>query len=213
MFAGLLSFIGVRSRVPVIVARPPAPPLPAETRRDAAPRDRMYAVVRDAMAASGLLTSTYRFKVLSLGSSGIRFSVLMNLNQELGEGIRQQLFIESVIKRLAATRYQLQVDTVYWHAAEALALRSRKSATAGSQRPEIVPTPRGAENSVAPVEPQSQVIRLSDVPSDVLDRLLSGGDNNSNGSSGFEETRAAGPDSDFDPQVPRLSDTQYGLLS
>lgn len=148
-------------------------------------------VVRDAMTASSILSSAYRFKVLVTAAEPARFAVLVNLEQEQAEGVTQQLFTESLIKRLAASRFQLTVDVVYWHVAKPhVASRPRRPVPAAAPIP--VPA-RPARVALAAAEGDSAVSRLleaADAPT------------------GFEDTHRpeTRSDSDFSP----LGATQYG---
>jgi hypothetical protein len=80
-------------------------------------RDLLHQVVREAMVRNGMLSASYKFKVLSLDARGLSFLVMMDLPLEFGEQVERLGSIETMIISNAKARHQLQVTAVYWRIA------------------------------------------------------------------------------------------------
>ncbi len=97
--------------------RPPAPGLQARDDRRAmrhARREQLYVAVREAMTRSGVLSATYKFKVLSLDQPGNEFLVMVDLSTDF-DGIAGQLgAMEALIVQHAKARFGITVPSVYW---------------------------------------------------------------------------------------------------
>lgn len=97
--------------------RPAAPILQAMDGRRAmrhARREQLYVAVREAMTRSGVLSATYKFKVLSLDQPGNEFLVMVDLSLDF-DGITGQLgAMEALIVQHAKARFGITVPTVYW---------------------------------------------------------------------------------------------------
>lgn len=99
--------------------KPVAPPLPpdhAANRKNERMerRELLYTVVRDAMVRAGVLSASYKFKVLSLDQRGRQFLVMMDLAREYGGETVRLSEIEALIAQTAKTRYDILVTAVYW---------------------------------------------------------------------------------------------------
>ncbi len=77
-------------------------------------RELLYAVVRESMARVGMLSSSYKYKVLSLDSRGNQYLIMMDLPKEMAEHIGQLAEIEEVITQNARMRHRIDVTAVYW---------------------------------------------------------------------------------------------------
>lgn len=77
-------------------------------------REQLHVIVREAMVRVGILSAGYKFKVLSLDSSGQRFVVMVDLAPAYAADTSQQRSIESLIAELARTRMDAGVHAVYW---------------------------------------------------------------------------------------------------
>lgn len=77
-------------------------------------RELLYAVVREAMAKLGILSTSYKFKVLSLDSQGSQYLIMMDLPKEMATQIHQMAEIESSIKENSRIRHRIDVNAVYW---------------------------------------------------------------------------------------------------
>jgi hypothetical protein len=100
-------------------------------------RELLYAVVRQSMTRAGVLSSGYKFKVLSLDPKGHQFLVMIDLARTYGGEAARLADIEAMIAQAAKTRHNLLVDGVYWRTNEHVAVgdpAAQKSAN--PQRPE-----------------------------------------------------------------------------
>ena len=77
-------------------------------------REALYIVVRDAMVRAGVLSASYKFKVLALDPRGQQFLVMMDLAREYGSEAIRLSEIESLIAQTAKTRHEITVMAVYW---------------------------------------------------------------------------------------------------
>ena len=77
-------------------------------------REQLYAIVREIMVRVGILSAGYKFKVLSLDSSGQRFVVMVDLAPAYAADAAQQRNIEALIAELARARMGAAVHAVYW---------------------------------------------------------------------------------------------------
>ncbi len=94
----------------------PVPPEHAANRKNERMerRELLYTVVRDAMVRAGVLSASYKFKVLSLDQRGRQFLVMMDLAREYGGETVRLSEIEALIAQTAKTRYDILVSAVYW---------------------------------------------------------------------------------------------------
>jgi len=77
-------------------------------------RELLYAVVRETMARVGVLSSSYKYKVLSLDSRGSQYLIMMDLPREMADHIEQLAEIEEVLTQTAKVRHKIDVSGVYW---------------------------------------------------------------------------------------------------
>jgi hypothetical protein len=91
-----------------------------------AQRELLYAVVRDAMMHAGVLSSSYKFKVLSLDSRGRQFMVMVDLAADQVGNTLQLAEIEALIAQSAKSRHNILVTAVYWRRNEHVAIGDPK---------------------------------------------------------------------------------------
>lgn len=124
-------------------------------------RELLYGVVREAMVRAGVLSSSYKFKVLSLDSHGRQFLVMVDLAYGGGADTNRLAEIEAMVAQTAKSRHDILVTAVYWRANDHVAVGDPAHAP---QRPPISrpaplmpevsrPAPLKAEVS-RPAEPQ-----------------------------------------------------------
>jgi hypothetical protein len=77
-------------------------------------RELLYAVVRESMARVGILSSSYKYKVLSLDSRGKQYLIMMDLPREMAGHIGQLAEIEEIVTQNARQRHHIDVTAVYW---------------------------------------------------------------------------------------------------
>jgi hypothetical protein len=81
-------------------------------------RELLYAVVRQAMVRAGVLSASYKFKVLSLDSKGQQFLVMIDLARVEGADPARLAEIEALIAQGAKSRHNIFVTGVYWRTSE-----------------------------------------------------------------------------------------------
>jgi hypothetical protein len=81
-------------------------------------RELLYGVVRECMTGAGMLSSTYKFKVLSLDSSGRQYLIMMDLPQAALSDPTRFAEMEGLIARSAKERFNILVTAVYWRVNE-----------------------------------------------------------------------------------------------
>ena len=102
----------------------------AERRKDERARQRelLFKVVRESMVRVGVLSSSFKFKVLATDPRGKRFIVMMDLSRDFGGEVSQLAEIEKLICQSAKARYNIAVSAVYWRAEEVTPSRQPDSA-------------------------------------------------------------------------------------
>ena len=80
----------------------------------AARRELLYTVVREAMVRAGVLSASYKFKVLSLDTDGRQFLIMIDLVRGAGGDANRLAEIEALIAQSAKARHKLVVTAVYW---------------------------------------------------------------------------------------------------
>lgn len=145
---------------PVAGARPRASvPLPLKTAEPVGDkksqrhgrRELLYAAVREAMIRAGVLSASYKFKVLSLDPRGDQFMVMMDLAQEFGGQTDRLAEIEVMIAQSAKSRYNIRVTAVYW--------RMNELVSVGRPRP----GPHGTPAATAPAASRYEPIQDDEV--------------------------------------------------
>lgn len=105
-------------------------------------RELLYGVVREAMVRASVLSSSYKFKVLSLDTQGRHFLVMVDLSHEAASDTMRLAEIEAVIAQSAKARFDILVTAVYWRANEHVAVGDP-----------LHPMPRPAVSQPAPLAP------------------------------------------------------------
>jgi hypothetical protein len=84
-------------------------------KRRSARRENLYAVVRENMIRAGVLSSAYKFKVLTLDNEGLTHTVLIDIRSDaLAQVTDGQNGLELGLRKLADERLGLEVKSVYW---------------------------------------------------------------------------------------------------
>ena len=117
-------------------------------------RELLYIVVRDAMVRAGVLSASYKFKVLSLDQRGRQFLIMMDLAREYGGETVRLSEIEALIAQTAKTRYDIAVTAVYWRINDHVAVGLPQKGIA----------PHGASVSAAPAAPSAPMPPVAPVP-------------------------------------------------
>jgi hypothetical protein len=79
-----------------------------------AKRELLFQVVRESMVRVGVLSSSFKFKVLSLDQRGRSFLVMIELSAEFSGEVEKLAQIESMIAQTARHRFEVIVQAVYW---------------------------------------------------------------------------------------------------
>ncbi|SFU71625.1 hypothetical protein SAMN05216350_104131 [Polaromonas sp. YR568] len=97
---------------------------PAETGKlkRHARREQLYVAIREAMTRAGVLSASYKFKVLSLDQRGNEFIVMMDLAKAFNGQPEQLGEIETLIVQNARARFEITVPAVYWRMDEMIAV-------------------------------------------------------------------------------------------
>lgn len=77
-------------------------------------REQLYIAVRESMTRVGVLSASYKFKVLSLDQRGDHFLVMMDVHPNLGGQVDTLAESEALIMQTAKARFALTVTSVYW---------------------------------------------------------------------------------------------------
>lgn len=108
-------------------------------------RELLYGVVRECMTGAGVLSTAYKFKVLSLDSGGRKYLIMVDLPSELMTDPLRFAEIEGSIARSAKERFEILVTAVYW--------RVNELVTAGLRPPAQPPAPEPAPEQPEPTRP------------------------------------------------------------
>jgi hypothetical protein len=132
-------------------------------------RELLYAVVRQAMIRAGVLSSGYKFKVLSLDSKGHQFLVMVDLARSYGVDSARLADIEAMIAQAAKTRHDMVVDAVYWRINEHVAVgdpagQGTVPQAADNSQPAILDSHPGTLESITPrTAPRFEPIQADEV--------------------------------------------------
>ena len=130
-----------------------APAAPRKTDRMAR-RELLYSVVRESMARAGVLSASYKFKVLSLDTAGRQFLVMVDLASSERAGPELLCDIEAVITQRAKSRHDLVVSGVYWRRSDQMGAAARPAASR-------------QQRAAAAAKPSQPAELLSDLPPSV----------------------------------------------
>lgn len=118
-------------------------------------RELLYTVVREAMVRAGMLSSSYKFKVLSLDSRGRQFLVMVDLSREHGDETSRLAEIEALIAQSAKARHDIVVTAVYWRLNDHVAVGLPPTRPHAAARPS---SPMPLEPLAAPVSQPAPLI-------------------------------------------------------
>jgi len=184
-------------------------------------REQLYVAIREAMTRAGVLSASYKFKVLSLDSRGNEFLVMMDLAKASG-GLPEQLGdIEALIVQNARARFEITVPAVYWRMDEAIAV-GKPGTGSQTAAQTLTPLARGAAaaSSTQRYEPiqadevvafkQALMAASAQGPGGAVEYAAKtrSGPHSYTLLTGFEDTEMASS-----AVSPVLSSTQYGELN
>lgn len=187
-------------------------------------RELLYAVVRESMIRIGVLSSKYKFKVLSLDSRGSKYLIMMDLAKQHASEAGRLAEIEGLIAQSAKARHNILVTAVYWRVNEHVTsgLTHRPKVDSGPA-PLSAPTPTPAPASQNTALPKSRYEPLLPNEVEAFKQALSTAPTPQKLSSPGEIVRSGRrnpapmpsfADTEFldEAQMP-LSGTQYGDLN
>ena len=187
-------------------------------------REQLYLAVREAFTHAGVLSATYRFKVLSLDLAGNEFLVMVDVDQSFDHRAAKLADIEARIVQTAKTRYEIRVTSVYWRISTSASTGGIKAASkdvvqaaAVSNPGAVNPPPQKTPNfRYDPIQADEvaafkQALAVASVTSLVLDDAAGkarSGPRSYTLLTGFEDTEMS-----ESATTPVLSATQYGDLN
>lgn len=77
-------------------------------------REQLYVAIRESMTRAGVLSASYKFKVLSLDQRGDQFLVMMDVAPGLGSQGHKLAEIETLLISTAKSLFSIYVTSVYW---------------------------------------------------------------------------------------------------
>jgi hypothetical protein len=126
-------------------------------------RELLYGVVRESMVRAGVLSQSYKFKVLSLDQRGRQFLVMMDLASEFGGETQRLAEIEVMIAQSAKARYDILVTAVYWRINEHVAVGIPSVRTSAPMPLESQPTPLSSGSHHAAPQARFEPIQADEV--------------------------------------------------
>ena len=168
-------------------------------------RELLYAVVRESMTGAGMLSSSYKFKVLSLDSRGRQYLIMMDMAARNVSDPARLAGIETNIAKIAKTRHDLLVTAVYWRVNEHV---SSSLSHTQDDHVRTLPTPRRFE-PLQPSEVAAFKQALASVPAPA--KLSAPGEIMKSSRRNPQPSRFA--DTEIDERQSPLSGTQYGELN
>ena len=123
-------------------------------------RDQLFIGIREAMTRAGVLSGSYKFKVLSVDQMGHQFLVMMDMATVAGDPPPSLTEIEALIQQMAKLRFEITVTSVYWRLSEIAAASKFMPHPAVAAPPAAAmpaapapPAPPAAKPSASPYEP------------------------------------------------------------
>ena len=77
-------------------------------------REQLYVAIRECMTRAGVLSASYKFKVLSLDQRGDQFLVMIDVAPGLGGRAEKLTEIETLLINTAKSLFSIYVTAVYW---------------------------------------------------------------------------------------------------
>ncbi|WP_332776083.1 hypothetical protein [Polaromonas sp.] len=189
-------------------------------------RELLYVAVRESMTRAGVLSASYKFKVLSLDQRGNQFLVMMDLAQEFGGQTERLAEIEAMIAQTAKARFDIRVTAVYWRMNELVSVgRPIRASQPAALAPAAPAFTDAAPPQARPGAPRYEPIQADEVAA--FKQALAAASAQGLASlpetsaphrgprsytllTGFEDTEMAEEDASTSPA---LSTTQYGDLN
>ena len=113
-------------------------------------REQLYSAIRQAMTRAGVLSASFKFKVLSLDQSGDQFLVMMDVHPSLGLHEDKLVETEALVMQIAGSQFGILVTAVYWRIDTAADFADTKHSGFES-RPAPLPQAQAQAAGAAPV--------------------------------------------------------------
>lgn len=111
-------------------------------------REQLYVAIRECMTRVGVLSASYKFKVLSLDQRGDQFLVMIDVAPGLGSQAYKLTEIETLLISSAKSLFSIYVTSVYWRMDNPpAAVKAVKAVKAGNFG---VSLPTALESQLAP---------------------------------------------------------------
>ena len=145
-----------RDKLPVSLAQRLAPETGSrEAERKSkrhASREQLYAAIREAMTRVGVLSASYKFKVLSLDQRVNDYLVMIDLTRVAGDPVSPPGEMEALIVQSAKVRYDIKVSAVYWRLNEVAAVSKTSLIAAGA----VARSAQAIKQGPVPQEPMQE---------------------------------------------------------
>lgn len=175
-------------------------------------REQLYGVVRDAMTRAGVLSASYKFKVLSLDSRGGSYLIMTDLSSQASIDTQRMAEIESLIAQTAKSRHEILVAAVYWRLSDHVTAGLSAKLSHQAAAPVSASNAQGQPEAVDLTEMLAFKSAFAAVavatPLSASGEILISKRRNPNPQPQFENTEILGADD----RVP-LGATQYGELN
>ena len=107
-------------------------------------REQLYVAIRESMTRAGVLSASFKFKVLSLDQAGDKFMVMMDISADLAQQAEKLPEIEALMVQSARVLFGIVVTSVYWRLDVEASMGEFKSAGLGPREPKKAPRPEYA---------------------------------------------------------------------
>jgi hypothetical protein len=136
-------------------------------------RELLFQAVRESMVRVGVLSSSFKFKVLSLDQRGRSFLVMIELSAEFSGEVEKLSEIENTISNTAKQRFDIVVQAVYWRYFQAqTAVKPSAHAPTSAPAPLLSPT-RAPTSLPAPLQDTSRAAPAAESASDSSTAFMS----------------------------------------
>jgi hypothetical protein len=174
-------------------------------------RELLYGVIRESMIHAGVLSSTYKFKVLSLDAQGQQYLVMVDLAHGVMADMARLADVEAHIAHGAKARHDILVTAVYWrdneHVSEVL-MRKFPSAQTATSQPSAAAVPASLSPRHEADQEDERRAYKPDVAKEQTGELMAANPEDSVSPPGFADTEVAA----LGERISPLSGTQYGDL-
>jgi hypothetical protein len=126
-------------------------------------RELLYAVVRQSMTRAGVLSSSYKFKVLSLDSRGRQYLIMMDIARQYTGETARLAEIEGVIAKSAKTQHDILVTSVYWRVNEHVTAGLTKITPPVSGPVPLTAAPPAPATVAPPIKPRFEPLQADEV--------------------------------------------------